>query len=195
MHKAIVLKRLSSAYKVALLDQEKGRVDGIVSKAPCVGALLEYRIEKERNSSLFINYYSIIDLPFAVAREDILFWHHILELCFYFVPPGYYVSSLFELLQFLYTVDSSRPWNVQSKKLYLFKLLAAIGLYDELPQLVPASRVDKLLALAPHQITQVILDEKSEQVVNKWLRTCVVEHPKIQEFHTVHFLVNMDSHE
>lgn len=194
MRKAIVLRH-SSAYKVALLDSKVGRVDGIVAKQPCVGALLEYIVDREHNSSVFIARYSIIDLPFALGRDDILFWHHVLELCFYFVPVGYQVESLFELLQFLYTVDSSRPWNVQSKKLYLFKLLAAIGLYDALPQLVPVERVYQLLALTPDQIIQVTLDEKSKRVVNRWLRTCIVEHPKIQDFHTVHYLVNMDSHE
>jgi hypothetical protein len=177
MYKAgIVLKRLNSPYKIALLDQERGRVDAIVTKAaPCVGSLLHYSIERE--------------------RHDILFWHHVLELCFYFIPLGYRIDTLFALLEFLYSADGTTLWNIQSKKLYLFKLLAAIGLYDVLPQLVPESRVNQLLLLPLSHIMNEQLDEKSEKVMNEWLRTCIAEHPAMVKFNTVHFLGTMDDHE
>lgn len=196
MYKAgIVLKRLNSPYKIALLDQERGRVDGIVTKAPCVGSLLHYSIERERGNYIYLSQCTITNLPFMLARQDILFWHHVLELCFYFIPIGYRIDSLFELLEFLYTVDITIRWDVRSKKLYLFKLLAAIGLYDVLPQLVPESRVNQLLALPLNHIMHEQLDEKSEKVVNEWLRTCIAEHPQMGDFNTVHFLGTIDDHE
>lgn len=191
----IVLKQLNSPHKIALLDRDRGRLDGIVTHAPCVGSLLHYEIQRERGSYVFLANYSITDLPFVLARHDLFFWHHVLELCFYFLPVGYQIQPLFELLQFLYTVDSDKPWGKQIKKLYLFKLLAAIGLYDALPQLVPAERVERLLALPIEHIIYEQLDKKSERVVDEWLRTCVAEHPQMDQFNTVHFLVHMDDHE
>jgi hypothetical protein len=197
MYKAgIVLKRLNSPYKIALLDQERGRVDAIVTKAaPCVGSLLHYSIERERGNYIYLSHCTITDLPFLLARHDILFWHHVLELCFYFIPLGYRIDTLFALLEFLYSADGTTLWNIQSKKLYLFKLLAAIGLYDVLPQLVPESRVNQLLLLPLSHIMNEQLDEKSEKVMNEWLRTCIAEHPAMVKFNTVHFLGTMDDHE
>lgn len=191
----IVLKRLNSPYKIALLDQERGRLDAILTKATCVGSLLHYSVERERGNYVYLSECTITNLPFLLARQDILFWHHVLELCFYFVPVGYRIDSLFELLEFLYTVDITTKWDVRSKKLYLFKLLAAIGLYDVLPQLVPESRVNQLLALPLDHIIDEQLDEKSEKVVNKWLRTCIAEHPHMGDFNTVHFLGTINDHE
>lgn len=191
----IVLKQLDSPHKIALLDRDSGRVDGIVFKSICVGSLLHYMVDRERGSYLFLSHCSITNLPFALARTDILFWHHVLELCFYFLPVGHQAGSVFELLHFLYTVEVAMHWEQHTKKLYLFKLLAAIGLYDALPQLVPAARVHELLAVPLADIMHYTLDEKSERVMNKWLRTCIAEHPKVEQFNTVHFLVQMDDHE
>lgn len=191
----IVLKRFNSLHKIALLDQDFGRVNAIVTKAPCVGSLLSYTIERESGNNIFLSQCSITNLPFALARQDVLFWHHVLELSFYFVPIGYKIDSLFKQLQFLYNVDIDRHWNAQSKKLYLFKLLAAIGLYEALPQLVPETRVNQLLALPLQNILHEQLDKKSEKVVDEWLRTCIAEHPQMGNFNTVHFLGNMENHE
>ncbi len=171
-----------------MLDEHFGRVDGIVFKPVCLGSLLHFTLEKERGTLWYLSHLSIINLPFALARLDILFWHHVLELCYYFVPLGSNTNQLFELLQFLYTVDNEQQWCAQSKKLYLFKLLAAIGLYDDLPSLVPEGRMMQLLKMPLPAMVQEMLDKKSENVVNEWLRTCIAQHPAIERFNTVHFL-------
>ena len=186
----IVLKELNSPHKIALLDEQHGRIDAIIKKPTCVGALLHYTIEQERGNFWYLSQLSISHLPFQLARDDILFWHHVLEISYFFVPIGSSTYSLFKLLQFLYTVDNNVRWCTQSKKLYLFKLLAAIGLYDRLPSLVPIGRVEYLLGMPVDEIVQEKLDEKNEQIVDEWLRTCIAEHPAIEQFNTVHFLIN-----
>ena len=184
---AIVLKQISP-HKIALLDREQGRIDGISFKPPLLGALIEYRVDRERADTLFIGGCSILDLPFFLARSDILFWHHVLELCYHFVPIGSHVPELFELLLFLYTVEKGSFWGIQAKKLYLFKLLSMIGLQPELPK-IPEIQRCKFVGMPLEKITNERLEKASEKMIDEWLRVCVSEHPAIEQFNTMHFLV------
>ena len=184
----IVIRQLKSPYKIALLDRSLGRIDGVVRVPVCLGALLHYAVERERATTCFLRDLEIIDLPFSLARLDLLFWHHVLELCYYFVPLGSYTEQLFELLLFLYTVDTGMRWRVQTKKLYLFKLLNIIGLYTRLPQLSMA-KLHHFLALPLDKLGNERIDEQSEKILDQWLRVCVAEHPAIRYFETVHFLL------
>ncbi len=185
---AIVLKLISS-HKIALLDREYGRIDGITLKTPVLGALIGYKIERERSSAFFIGECSINDLPSFLARLDILFWHHVLELCYYFVPIGSQDPELFELLLFLYTVEKGSLWGIQAKKMYLFKLLSMIGMQPEFPK-IPDVMMHQLMALPLDRLSDEVLGEESEKMLEEWLRVCVSEHPEIEQFKTVHFLVS-----
>ncbi len=182
----IVLKQISQ-HKVALLNDIVGRVDAVAIKAPHLGALIQYRVEREKGSLLFLNHVSIVDLPFFLGSSDILFWHHVLELSYYFMPVGSYAAELFELLSFLYTVEKKSCWGAHAKKLYLFKLLSSIGIQAEIPTL-PSATVHRFMALKPEHMSHEVLDEKSEKILDQWLRVCVAEHPAIEQFKTMHFL-------
>ena len=186
-HVAIILKQLSP-HKIALLDKRRGRLDGITLKPLCLGSLIHYAIEKERSTMVYLRDTQLIDLPFTIGRDDILFWHHVLELCFYFVPPGSHIPELFELCTFLYTVDTNACWPKQSKKLYLFKLLTIIGVYPRLPQLSP-EKLHYLISLPLAVIAQEILDTQHEKRLDEWLRVCVSDHPAIAKFKTIHYLL------
>jgi hypothetical protein len=130
----------------------------------------------------------MVDLPFAIARNDILFWHHILELCFYFVPLGSYTPQLFELCTFLYTVDTDVCWPKQSKKLYLFKLLTTIGVYPRLPQL-SREKLHYFMAVPLEKMACEQIDADHEKKLDEWLRVCVSDHPAIAYFKTIHYLL------
>lgn len=192
-HAGIILKNITS-HKIALLDKERGRLDAIVIKPLCVGSLLHYRIEKERGTLVYLVDTSLTDLPFALAREDLLFWHHVLELCFYFVPLGSYTSELFELCTFLYTVDMNEYWSMQAKKLYLFKLLNVIGVYPQLPHISP-EKLHHFMALPLSKIMDEVLDGYHEKKLDEWLRVCVSDHPAITKFNTIHYLLATGCHD
>lgn len=188
-YSAIVIRQLETPHKIALLDRVAGRVDGIVSSPLVrVGSLIEYTIEKNRGTMRYIRHYSVVDVPLSLARTDILFWHHILELCYYFVPLGSFTQQLFELLEFLYTVDVGVYWCMRAKKLYLFKLLTCIGVYTRLPRL-PIEQLLRFQSMPLTMITDDVINEQSEKQLDEWLRLCVYEHPAIRKFQTMHFLL------
>lgn len=193
MPTGIVLKKLSS-HKVALLDKERGRLDAITLKPLCIGSLLHYHIEKERGTIVYLTDTVLTDLPFALARKDILFWHHVLELCFYFIPLASHTAELFELCTFLYTVDRDVCWSMQAKKIYLFKLLHVIGVYPQLPQLSPAT-LHHFITLPMADIIDEVLDGYHEKKLDEWLRVCVSDHPAVMQFNTIHYLLATGCHE
>ncbi len=186
-HSGIVLKNISS-YKSALLDKQRGRIDAIFTKSLCVGALVNYSVEKERNTFFYLNDITLTDLPFTLARQDLLFWHHVLELCFYFVPVGSYTPGMFELCTFLYTVDNNICWPTQSKKLYLFKLLTTIGIYPRLPQL-SVEKLHYFISLPLSAVIHEIIDKQHEKKLDEWLRVCISDHPSVMQFNTIHYLL------
>lgn len=187
---AIVVRQLETPHKIALLDRVAGRVDGIIASPLLrVGSLIEYVVDRNRGTLRYIQHYMVVGVPFSIAKSDILFWHHVLELCYYFVPPGSFTHQLFELLEFLYTVDIGLCWRMRSKKLYLFKLLVLIGVYTRLPRL-PVEQIQHLQALPLDMIVDEVLDDQSEKMLDEWLRLCVYEHPAIRKFNTIHFLLS-----
>lgn len=184
--RGIVLKQISQ-HKIAILNDTVGRIDAIAIKPPHLGSLISYTVQRTKGTLHFLDHCSIINLPFFLGRNDILFWHHVLELCYYFMPVGSHTSELFELLSFLYTVEKGSLWGVRAKKVYLFKLLSMISIQPEVPRL-PAFKVHQLIATIPEEMHQVVLDEQSEKIVDEWIRVCVAQHPAIEQFNTMHFL-------
>lgn len=185
--RGIVLKQISQ-HKIAILNDTVGRIDAVAIKPPHLGSLITYTVQRERGTLHFLDHYSIIDLPFFLGRSDILFWHHVLELSYYFMPVGSYASELFVLLSFLYTVEKGSSWGAHAKKLYLFKLLSVIGIQYEIPRL-PAFKLHQFISMPPEQMSNEVLDEQSEKILDEWIRVCVAEHPAIEQFRTMHFLV------
>lgn len=184
--KAIVLKSFSQ-HKYAILDSTQGRLDVITIKPVPIGALISYQIDKERGTLIYITELNIINMPLVLAREDILFLHHIFELCFFFVPLGIYMPELFELCMFWYTVDSDSCRQPSVKKFFLFKLFMMFGMYSRLPDL-SKSTLHILETLPMHKLTSVHFEDYQTSILNKWLQMCVADHPAISHFKTVHFL-------
>jgi len=184
---AIVLKTyLPQKYKLCVLDNALGKVMGVPNREDVgAGAFIEYHAREQQNL-YFMHGIEIIDLPMLLAKEDLLFVHHVLELCYFFVPVGSRIPRLFTLLTALYT-SGALLQAIMTKKIFLFQLFACLGLYPEgvqfktpyFHQLTIAS-IDNI---AVQQIDLVI-----EQELDDWLLNCIALHPCTHNFKTVHFL-------
>ena len=74
-------------HTITLLDKELGRMEGILLKGEVsAGMLLQYDITLRLGRS-YIQEIDIIAVPSELIHSDFLFLHHVLELCFYFIPP------------------------------------------------------------------------------------------------------------
>ncbi len=190
MHTGIVLKRCQKmGNKVSVLDQSLGCIDGIMfSSSINLGSLLTYRL-KGRMSPYLIDQCEIIDMPFSIARADLLFLHHVLELCYYFIPVGSCSSQVFYLLLLLYSLQD-HVWNDTTKKIFLFKLLTTIGFYPE-HELLNRPCMRQFFTMPIDKIIVEPIDLNCEKDLNDWLRFCVSDHPYANDFKTMDFLMRV----
>jgi len=172
--------------KVALLDNQYGKIMCYVPvRRLSIGSHIEYRLIKKRQ------YYTaydieVIRMPFAVARTDILFLHHVLEVCYYFIPEGVMASDLFALIEYMYKNNDILLSSV-SKKLYVSKLFILFGIYPEKPYIT----LDYWKMLLEEPIESILaksIDFATKQELNVWLRSCMQIHPLVHTFKTFEFL-------
>lgn len=169
-----------------MLDKKYGSIEAIVlldTISP--GSIIEYSIKKSQ-------YYHMLDainflyMPLELAKKDMLFLHHVLEVCYFFAPPGSCVSGIFDLLQYVYV--SQRVWqHISLKKLFLVKLLSTLGAYPESQQ-VHTPHIIRMLALNIDTLDDKEIQLAQEKELDTWLMHCIGQHPYIDEFKTVHFL-------
>jgi hypothetical protein len=189
LHSAgIILKKNNiSTHKVTLLDKLHGKIECIMHRtAMPVGTLLTYNLQLHPTVSLISNA-SLHHLPLALATHDILFLHHILELIYYFTYIGDNTHKIFDLVSFLYSTEQ-RAMTMQSKKFFLLKLLMSIGTipehdYAHTKHIVYLNTID---IAAFHTISLTVQCEKE---LDRWLWSCIWQHPYVNEFKTVHFLL------
>lgn len=172
--------------KIALLDKKYGRVDGIVhSKQVVLGALVHYRI-RPKHMIYIVDDMNIHEMPMELARHDILFLHHVLELCCQLIPVNSCVDGIFDLLMDLYSIHMHTS-SVQYKKLFLFKLLTMLGIYPY-AQKMQKSVFDRLVCMPIDSMRDETLDLESEKELDIWLHHCITENVRVNSLKTMHFL-------
>lgn len=172
--------------KIALLDKQYGRVDGIVySNHVVVGALVHYTMRPKRTAYI-IDDMNIHGMPTHLARQDILFLHHVLELCYHLIPVNSCVDGIFNLLMCLYSTHVYKA-SVQYKKLFLFKLLTILGIYA-CSQKMNKALFDRLMYMPIDSMCDETLDLESEKELDIWLYYCITEHVRMDLLKTIDFL-------
>jgi hypothetical protein len=178
-----VLLQYKNSYKLILLDSVLGKIE-VLGPVYCIGSLLHYELCYQSATLYRLGSVMLHDLPLALAQTDVLFFHHVLELCNYSIPihAGAHIVSL---LQLLYEMGSCI--SLQDKKLFLVKLLVLMGFFPELSLTVQQYEFQAYaLAVDIHRGTPLNLE--FERFLDIWLYHCMVQHPKIHEFKTIHFL-------
>ncbi|NRB21318.1 hypothetical protein HRU45_01070 [Candidatus Dependentiae bacterium] len=175
--------------KIALLDRKKGKFDAVPpDENMSPGMIIVYNLPLSYSGCPFLSDVEIIEAPMALAKNDILFLHHLLELCYYLIPYGICDTFIFDLVYRAYeSLERKKAHNMRYKFLVLFKLLAEVGMYPE----------DKTyhtpyyykLAKGPIENGDLdIINDDVEHALNKWVYTCLSSHPCFGNLKTVHFL-------
>ncbi len=183
----IILKKHDlSPYKITVLDKLQGKIECITTNGNLsVGALITYNM-RQQGLTTFLAENSLIYIPLALARADMLFFHHIIELSYYFTQIGDCSKKLFDLLSFLYSTEDT-IMTQQYKKCFLFKLLSSMDITPEVVE-TPEAFIMQLTSLSLEQLNEVNITISDEKELDRWLWCCVWQHPYVNEFKTVHFL-------
>lgn len=181
----IVLKSfLGYSQKCVIFDREYGKIDttavrDIEKLSP--GFLIAYQ-KKLRGRMYYLDCIELIETPLWLAREHIYFLHHILEVCYYCMPYECSNANAFSLLEILlHKADQVKySWF---KKIFLLRLFNSLGMYPE-DESVHTERIEQLLAQSFFDERE-ILDSHTDQVINRWLRSCLAMHPYKDLFKTL----------
>lgn len=179
----------SNKQKIAIFDRDLGKLELNVwsdksrSLNLCNGMLINYVIG--RQSRPLINNINIINAPFELAKLNILFLHHILELSYYFTSPGIEDVELFDLIYFLfYSFDQLE--NLRLQKIILVRFFLLLGFYPEDDG--AKNYFYYLMSIPIDSIMDVAIDLKYEKELDLWIMKCINMHPYARSFKTMHFL-------
>ena len=172
MQSGIVLKNFApKKQKFLILDRDLGPIEAAcppaIESKLCRGAVVSYDLIAQKHISL-LGSVDILDIPFAWAREDILFLHHLLELLCYFLPARQEARPLFELMTQLYQAPVM-PKKLH-KKLVIARCFLLLGVCNPVPDQYPDF-------------------EHRESELDAWLLACIAEHPQAGYLQTLKFYV------
>jgi len=184
-HERALILRVNE-HRVTLLARHRGMVRAsIYTKPVLLGSVIRCVLCKQ-SGRMRADEIELLAAPLAIAREDLLFFHHVLELCGAFIPEGVRAPEVFDAVMVLYSQDA-RGLSHLCKKLFLCRLLVGMGLYDGLPQ-ISADALAMILATPVDIARWSTIDLGSQRELDRWLLACVASHPMIEQFNTVHFL-------
>jgi len=184
----IVIKSyLPGKQKLIVLDQYHGKVEMVPNVATVyAGMHVIYTRMPAAGSHYFMNDVEIIDVPCELVQHDLLFLHHIFELCLYGIPFGNCAQDVYELLVRLYNMQAHFK-NSYNKKIFLFKLLQVIGMHPDSGQ-DQALSLNRLTFEPLDILLHETIDLEVESALDIWLTECIIAHPYNRNFKTVHFL-------
>lgn len=190
LHEGIVLRTyVPHKQKIVIFDDKLGKIEALVNK----------RIQLERMASGFFLSYTlepcgiyyliknstIIDSPTYWAQHNILFFHHIMELCFFFLPLESQAADLFNQLKVLYTHPEFLQDNF-SQKVFLYYVFKYFGVYP--PEEVVDLLSDNLILNSVNSKLDMPEKEDIEDRLYQWLSACVYAHPQAHTFKTIDYL-------
>lgn len=183
----IVLKKCMPKNNTAfLLDYKIGKIK-CITNADCIitGSVINYFVKNNKNPYI-IESIELLYVPFEIASTDLLFLHHVLEICDQFLPIQSQTIEIFELIKYLYTFEKEIKCKTK-KKLFIFKLFTLLGIYPE-DRKFQTPYFNNLATESIDKIISKNLDLECEQELNNWLHFCVARQSEFSSLKTINFL-------
>lgn len=175
-----------------VFDRLRGMVSAILLQPESMrhvqhGALISYEISSRgsfQGDRFFLQQVQLCAQPAEWAHQDILFVHHVLELCASFVPPHLGDRAVFEHMLGLYNpLNGYQQDPVLGRLVFLVQFFLLIGWYPD----EDTSAINRLISRVPGTMVTVREQEFLRSSLVKWLRRCVALHPLAPSFKTVTF--------
>ena len=199
-HTGLVLRTyFPRKQKLSIFDSQLGKIACIVHKQSTKilqrignGSLVQYYVKPLQTVHELCEL-ELIAVPTELARHDIYFLHHILELCYFFLPEHLESRELFELVARLYDYKAS-VWNNNAQRIFLLKFFATLGLFpEETPSFHPD--IYRLISLSIEGMLKKNLDAPLEKEIDTLILACIGAHPYKNQFKTVHFISRTENHD
>lgn len=187
----IILKSLLPyKYKISVLSRYSGKVSVPVSRAFSPGTIISLPAPIE-----------VLHVPLSPLDKHLAWIHHLLEICYYFVPLHSACPDVFRLLQYSLKlgVQSNvfEPHFYIVKRICLVRLLVLLGFYPNNKLVFLLGLFDDLVAASldssnDQKVRSLrssfeAVTEKMIQEIDKWMLYCLKEHPHVKQFKTLSF--------
>ena len=184
-HEGIILKNYQpKKHKIGVFDKNLGRIECLAPYGADyipVGTLIAYFPLNSRY--LYdLEGLEVREVPLNLARYDFYFFHHILELSYYFLPLGSPAESIFVMVHFLLNSYDKISTDLQ-KKLFLLRFFVQLGIYPE-EEFSLGDSFHYLLS-QPIEVMLVQRVQIPEQALERWLFSCIETHPQKAKFKTM----------
>jgi hypothetical protein len=181
--------------KLSVLDANRGRIDCVPQDTRAAhqlttGAYMTYGI-RPWHAYYIVYDTDIVDMPLYWAHENLLFFHHVLELCYYFLPVDNIVEDIFILVKKLYTSPKIIQTDL-SKKIFLCQFFICLGIYPADARSYGSSFFS--LISGPFD-SKVNAHGELHMQLQRWLLTCISTHPYAHTLKTIGFLRKTDIHD
>jgi len=177
--------------KISVLSRNSGKVNLFVrSLKLSPGTFISFYLKKVE----------VLHVPLSPLDMHLTWIHHMLEICYYFVPINSACTDVFRLLQYSLKLgvqsSSFEPYFYIVKRICLIRLLVLLGFYPK-GDLVPfISLFDDLVGVSLDSLDgqKVRLLEAvtvaTVKKIDKWILSCLQEHSHFKQFNTVPFFYN-----
>lgn len=200
---AFVIKKINFATsKAVVLTMNNGKRDLFFKTMSmgvkvCCGMLISFS-KIERNGQWICQDFEILACHSDLNCDGIYFLHHILEICYYFVPYDKPCAEIFSLLR-NWLMFSHRYGGVENfylfNKIFVLKLLSLFGFYQCDKIIKSLDLYDKLtisfidftsswnLEFLKNQLSDI-----RESDLDEWIIQGLQEHPNFRLFKTLTFI-------
>lgn len=184
----IVLKVIHHKNNFLLLDEYKGKIICKKNKTEKInlvnGLHLSYKIEEQPNI-FCIEKININNNPFNIAKENLVFFHHILELTDFFTPLESTSNEIYNLLNYFFD-NNLKLTNKKLQKIFLGKFFFLIGIYPETQSFSPG--FFKLISLPIDILLDLEIDLSIEKKLDFWINYSVESHHNYKKINTMRFV-------
>jgi hypothetical protein len=191
VHQGIVLRTyIPRKQKLSLFDAYLGRVDCVPQNTKNAqrlfhGAYISYALKSWGRHYLIYDIALVAAPPYS-AHTSLLFFHHLLELCHYFLPLEHQEHTLFALVKGAYTHPEFLQTEL-TQRLFLYHFFKEIGIYPVDMQSYDPSFF-RLISSPFDSKVNARDEERLSLNLRKWLLGCINTHPYAHYLKTIDFL-------
>jgi hypothetical protein len=159
-------------------------------------------IHNRHNNMYFIKNTEIIMNPEVQINTELYWLHHVLEICYYFLPleqPNHHIFH--HLCNFFSLYKIEKHFVLHHTKtdyinyIYVMKLLSLFGFYPEKALLTYLKLYEDLTSLYidfddPRKVESLsqklhVITEKEGKKIKWWILRCIEHHPYFKKFKTI----------
>lgn len=185
IHIGIIIKRHAEDDYIRVFDKKLGVIGGYLKgNFLPIGAMISYTINNKKNYFYF-NQPELINIPEGYDHHTLLFFHHVFELCYFFIPIDSYCSQPFALMEHLYNrnVCFSTP---RIRTIFLLKFMISCNMYLD-NSVLHHTAIKKILESSFIEALDIPVSTEHLKEIMGWLSLCIKMHPHRDYFKTLAF--------